>query len=167
VNGVSKAYAMTGWRIGFAGGPAVLIKAMVKLQSQSTSGPCSISQAAAAEALVGPQDVVHERARLFQDRRDAVVAALNAVPGIRCHVPEGAFYVYPSCAEVIGRKTPSGGIIASDTDFVMYLLETQRVAVLQGDAYGMSPFFRISFATSLETLREGCRRIREACALLQ
>jgi aspartate aminotransferase len=167
VNGVSKAYAMTGWRIGYAGGPAPLIKAMVKLQSQSTSGASSISQAAAREALSGPQEIVRERTRLFQERRDVVVELLNATPGIRCHVPEGAFYVYPSCTGIIGRTTPSGSVIRTDADFVMYLLEAERVAVLQGDAYGMSPFFRISFAASLDTLQEGCRRIRQACAALR
>jgi aspartate aminotransferase len=167
VNGVSKAYAMTGWRIGYAGGPAPLIKAMIKLQSQSTSNACSISQAAAAAALDGPQEVVRERARLFQERRDMVVALLNAAPGLQCHLPEGAFYVYPSCAGVIGRTTPAGGTIQTDADFVMYLLDAQRVSGLQGDAYLMSPFFRLSFAASLETLREGCRRIREACTALR
>lgn len=167
VNGVSKAYAMTGWRIGYAGGPAPLIKAMIKLQSQSTSGASSISQAAAREALSGPQGIVRERTRLFQERRDVVVGMLNATPGIRCHVPEGAFYVYPSCAGVIGRTVPSGGVIRTDADFVMYLLESERVAVLQGDAYGLSPFFRISFAASMDTLREGCLRIRRACDALR
>jgi aspartate aminotransferase len=167
VNGVSKAYAMTGWRIGYAGGPAPLIKAMIKLQSQSTSNACSISQAAAVAALEGPQEVVRERARLFQERRDMVVTLLNAAPGLRCHVPEGAFYVYPSCAGVIGRTTPSGGTIRTDGDFVLYLLDAQRVSGLQGEAYLLSPFFRLSFAASLETLREGCRRIREACEALR
>jgi aspartate aminotransferase len=167
VNGVSKAYAMTGWRIGYAGGPAPLIKAMIKLQSQSTSNACSISQAAAVAALDGPQEVVRERARLFQERRDMVVDLLNAAPGLRCHLPEGAFYVYPSCAGVIGRTTPSGGTIRTDGDFVLYLLDAQRVSGLQGEAYLLSPFFRLSFAASLETLREGCRRIREACEALR
>jgi aspartate aminotransferase len=167
VNGVSKAYAMTGWRIGYAGGPARLIKAMVKLQSQSTSGPCSISQAAAREALSGPQEIVRERTALFQERRDAVVALLNTVPGLACHLPEGAFYAYPSCAGILGRTTPTGAVLRSDADVVMYLLEAQRVATLQGDAYGLSPYFRISFAASMDTLREGCRRIRDACATLK
>jgi aspartate aminotransferase len=167
VNGVSKAYAMTGWRIGYAAGPATLIKAMVKLQSQSTSGASSISQAAAREALGGPQEIVRERTAIFQQRRDMIVAALNAVPGIRCHVPEGAFYVYPSCAGLLGRTTPAGTLLQTDADLVMYLLVSQRVAVLQGDAYAMSPFFRISFAASQATLEEGCRRIREACAALR
>jgi aspartate aminotransferase len=167
INGVSKAYAMTGWRIGYAGAPAELIKAMVKLQSQSTSNPSSISQAAALEALSGPQDFIAERTRIFQERRDHVVAELNRIPGISCHLPEGAFYVYPSCAGVIGKKTPEGQVISSDSDFVLHLLESQNLAVLQGEAYGVSPFFRISFATSMETLQEGCRRLRLACEVLR
>jgi aspartate aminotransferase len=167
INGVSKAYAMTGWRIGYGGAPAELVKAMVKLQSQSTSNACSISQAAAQEALSGPQDFIPERARIFQSRRDRVVAAINQIPGLRCHAPEGAFYVYPSCAGVIGRKTPDGKVLASDADFVMYLLEAQNLAVLQGEAYGLSPFFRMSFATSMEKLEEGCWRLRLACEALR
>ncbi|HWI82944.1 pyridoxal phosphate-dependent aminotransferase [Ramlibacter sp.] len=166
INGVSKAYAMTGWRIGYGGAPAALIKAMVKLQSQSTSNPSSIGQAAALEALSGPQDFIPERTRIFQQRRDAVVAELNRIPGITCHLPEGAFYVYPSCAGVIGKKTPDGQVITSDAEFVMYLLEAQNLALLQGEAYGLSPFFRISFATSMERLQEGCRRLRLACEAL-
>ena len=167
VNGVSKAYAMTGWRIGYGGAPAELVKAMTKLQSQSTSNPCSISQAAAQEALDGPQDFVAERARIFQARRDKVVAAVNRIPGLACHAPEGAFYVYASCADVIGKKTPEGRILASDADFVMYLLESQNLALLQGEAYGLSPFVRISFAASMELLDEGCRRLRLACEALR
>lgn len=167
INGVSKAYAMTGWRIGYGGAPAALVKAMIKLQSQSTSNPSSIGQAAAQEALNGPQDFIAERTRIFQQRRDRVVAELNRIPGIQCHLPEGAFYVYPSCAGVIGKKTPEGQVIASDADFEMHLLESQNLAVLQGDAYGLSPFFRISFATSMETLDEGCRRLRVACENLR
>jgi aspartate aminotransferase len=167
VNGVSKAYAMTGWRIGYGGAPAELVKAMAKLQSQSTSNPCSISQAAAQEALAGPQDVVAERARIFQTRRDKVVAAVKRIPGLDCHAPEGAFYVYASCAGVMGRKTPDGKVIASDADFVMYLLESQNLALIQGEAYGLSPFVRISFAASMETLEEGCRRLRLACEALR
>jgi aspartate aminotransferase len=166
VNGVSKAYAMTGWRIGYGGAPAELVRAMIKLQSQSTSSPCSISQAAAQEALTGPQDVVAERTRIFETRRDTVVAAVNQIPGLRCHAPEGAFYVYASCADVIGRKTPDGRVLASDTDFVMYVLESQNLALLQGEAYGLSPFVRISFATSMQTLEAGCRRLRLACEAL-
>jgi aspartate aminotransferase len=158
---------MTGWRIGYGGAPAELIKAMVKLQSQSTSNPSSIGQAAALEALTGPQDFIVERQRIFQERRDAVVAELNRIPGISCHLPEGAFYVYPSCAGVIGKKTPEGQVISSDSDFVLHLLESQNLAVLQGEAYGLSPFFRISFATSMQTLQEGCRRLRLACEALR
>ncbi len=167
INGVSKAYAMTGWRIGYGGAPQALVKAMVKLQSQSTSSACSISQAAAQEALSGPQDFIAERTRIFQERRDQVVAALNGIPGISCHRPEGAFYVYPSCAGVIGKKTPAGQVLAGDSEFVLYLLESQNLAVLQGEAYGLSPFFRISFATSMDKLDEGCRRLRLACEALR
>lgn len=139
---------------------------MIKLQSQSTSNPCSISQAAAQEALTGPQDVIAERKRIFETRRDMVVAAVNQIPGLRCQSPEGAFYVYASCAGVIGKGTPDGKVVASDADFVMYLLESQNLALLQGEAYGLSPFVRISFATSMETLEEGCRRLRLACEAL-
>jgi aspartate aminotransferase len=167
VNGVSKAYAMTGWRIGYGGAPAELVKAMTKLQSQSTSNACSISQAAAQEALDGPQDFVAERARIFQARRDNVVAAANRIPGLSCHAPEGAFYVYASCAGIIGKKTPDGRVLGSDADFVMYLIESQNLALLQGEAYGLSPFVRISFATSMETLEEGCGRLRLACEALR
>ncbi len=166
INGVSKAYAMTGWRIGYGGAPVELVKAMVKLQSQSTSNPSSISQAAALEALTGPQGFIAERTRIFQQRRDMVVAELNRIPGLSCHAPEGAFYVFPSCAGVIGKTTPQGKKIATDEDFILYLLESQNLAVLQGAAYGVSPFFRISFATSVETLKEGLRRLRLACEAL-
>jgi aspartate aminotransferase len=166
VNGVSKAYAMTGWRIGYGGAPAELVKAMAKLQSQSTSNACSISQAAAQEALDGPQHVVVERARIFEARRDKVVSAVNRIPGLECHAPEGAFYVYASCAGLIGKKAPDGRTIGSDADFVMYLLESQNLALLQGEAYGLSPFIRISFAASMEMLEEGCRRLRLACEAL-
>ncbi len=166
VNGVSKAYAMTGWRIGYAGGPAELIKAMSKMQSQSTSNPSSISQAAAVEALSGPQDYIAERNAVFKERRDLVVELLNTCPGLQCHKPEGAFYVYPSCAGTIGKKTPSGTAIKSDTDFVTYLLEAEGVAAVQGEAFGLSPYFRISYATSTEALREACARIKSACEAL-
>jgi aspartate aminotransferase len=166
VNGVSKAYAMTGFRIGFAGGPAELIKTILKMQSQSTTNPSSISQAAAIEALTGPQDFLAERAENFRKRRDLVVGMLNAAPGIACRVPEGAFYVFANVAGVIGKRTPQGKTIANDLDFVMYLLETAEVGVLQGAAYGMSPFIRISYSTSAETLQEGCSRIQRACAAL-
>jgi len=164
---VSKAYAMTGWRIGYGGAPSELVKAMSKLQSQSTSNPCSISQAAAQEALTGPQDVVAERTRIFQARRDMVVSAVNQIPGLRCRSPEGAFYVYASCADAIGKKTPDRKVVASDADFVMYLLESHDLALLQGEAYGLSPFVRISFATSMQTLEAGCRRLQIACEALR
>jgi len=166
VNGVSKAYAMTGWRIGYGAGPAALIKAMTKLQSQSTSNPSSISQAAATEALNGPQNFIEERREIFQARRDYVVSALNAIPGISCHSPEGAFYAYPSCEQLIGKKTPSGKVIKTDEDFVLYLLDEVNLAVLQGAAYGTSPFFRISFATSIELLESGIERLSEAVSRL-
>ena len=167
INGVSKAYAMTGWRIGYGAAPAVLVKAMVKLQSQSTSNASSISQAAALEALCGPQDFIAERTAIFQQRRDIVVGELNQISGIHCHLPEGAFYAFPSCAGVLGKTTPEGKVLASDEDFVLYLLDAQNLAVLQGDAYGVSPFFRISFATSVPKLKEGLRRLSLACAALR
>ena len=167
VNGVSKAYCMTGWRIGYAGGPAPLIKAMAKMQSQSTSNPCSISQAAAIEALTGPQDFIARHNQIFKERRDMVAKMLNLAPGLRCHTPEGAFYVYPSCTGVIGKTTPKGKRIESDDDFVTYLLEAEGVAAVQGSAFGLSPFFRVSYATSNEILREACHRIIRACQALR
>ena len=167
INGVSKAYCMTGWRIGYAGGPAELIKAMAKVQSQSTSNPSSISQAAAVEALNGPQDFIAEHNEVFRQRRDLVVDKLNGCPGLACHRPEGAFYVYPSCAGTIGKKTPDGKTIESDEDFVTYLLEAEGVAAVQGAAFGLSPYFRISYATSTEALEEACARIKRACEALQ
>ena len=166
VNGVSKAYCMTGWRIGFAGGPAELIKAMSKVQSQSTSNPSSISQAAAVEALTGPSDFIAEHNAAFKARRDLVVDALNTCVGLQCHRPEGAFYVYPSCAGAIGKKTPDGKTIESDGDFVTYLLDAEGVAAVQGEAFGLSPYFRISYATSTEALEEACKRIKRACEAL-
>ncbi len=166
VNGVSKAYAMTGWRIGFAGGPAALIKAMSKVQSQSTSNPSSVSQAAAVEALSGPDDYIAERNAVYKKRRDLVVAMLNDCPGLLCPTPEGAFYVYPSCAGCIGKTTPKGQRIESDGDFVTYLLEEADVAVVQGEAFGHSPHFRISYATSTEALEAACTRIKGACEAL-
>jgi aspartate aminotransferase len=166
VNGVSKAYCMTGWRIGFGGGPKQLIKAMGAIQSNSTANPCSISQAAAIEALNGPQDFIAVHNRSFKERRDLVVDRLNRVPGLFCPRPEGAFYVYPSCAGVIGKRTPSGTTIASDEDFARYLLEETGVAVVHGTAFGLSPHFRISYATSTEVLREACARIDRACRAL-
>ncbi len=167
MNGVSKTYCMTGWRIGFAGGPAELIKAMAVVQSQSTSNPSSISQAAAVEALNGPQDFMVSNLKAFKERRDLVVGLLNQAKGLSCTTPEGAFYVYPSCAGVIGKRTPEGKTIESDSDFAAYLLEAVGVAVVQGEAFGLSPYFRISYATSTEALREACTRIGRACAALQ
>jgi aspartate aminotransferase len=166
MNGVSKAYAMTGWRIGYAGGPPPLIKAMSMIQSQSTSNPCSISQAAAIEALTGPQDFIPERAAAFCERRDKVVAWLNAIDGITCPVPEGAFYVYPDCAGLIGRKTSDGKVLENDTDIVTWLLQSESVAVVQGAAFGISPAFRISYAAGLDVLEDACTRIARACETL-
>jgi aspartate aminotransferase len=166
MNGVAKAYAMTGWRIGYAGGPTELIKAMAKIQSQSTSNPCSISQAAAVAALTGPQDFIAERAAIFRERRDLVVDLLNRAPGLRCHRPEGAFYVYPSIAGVIGRRTPDGTVLADSEGFARYLLEGEGVAVVHGTAFGMDPYVRISYATSTELLEDACRRIIRACEAL-
>ncbi len=166
LNGVSKAYCMTGWRIGFAGGPAELIKAISKVQSQSTSNPSSISQAAAVEALTGPSDFIAEHNAAYKARRDLVVDALNTCEGLQCHRPEGAFYVYPSCAGTLGKRTRDGKIIESDGDFVTYLLEAEGVAAVQGEAFGLSPYLRISYATSAEALEEACKRIKRACAAL-
>jgi aspartate aminotransferase len=167
MNGVSKAYCMTGWRIGYAAGPQDLIKAMAKVQSQSTSNPCSISQAASVEALRGPQDFIAAHNEVFRQRRDMVVEMLNKAPGLLCHKPEGAFYVYPSCTGTIGKKTPQGKTIENDEDFVTYLLEQAEVAAVQGAAFGLSPYFRISYATSTEALRTACERIQKACAALR
>lgn len=166
INGVSKAYAMTGWRVGFGAGPAELIKAMVKLQSQSTSGTCSISQAAAQSALTGPQDFVASSRQAFQQRRDVVVAALNRIPGIECHVPDGAFYVFASCEALFGARTPAGNTITSSNDWILHLLDAQNLAALQGSAYGVDTHFRISFAAGIDYLEEGCRRIAAARAQL-
>jgi aspartate aminotransferase len=166
INGVSKAYCMTGWRIGYAGGPVELIKAMAAIQSQSTSNPSSISQAAAVEALNGPQDFIPKHNEKFKERRDLVVDMLNKAKGIRCLSPEGAFYVYPSCAGTIGLKTPQGKVIKTDEDFATYLLESEGVAVVHGAAFGLSPYFRISYATSNEILKDACTRIQRACAAL-
>jgi len=167
VNGVSKAYCMTGWRIGYGGGPAHLIKAMGAIQSNSTANPCSISQAAAIEALTGPQDFIPRHALLFKERRDLVVDWLNRVPGLHCPRPEGAFYVYPSCAGLLGKRTPDGKTIETDEDFVRYLLEAEGVAVVHGAAFGLAPHFRISYATSNEELRDACTRIERACRALR
>jgi aspartate aminotransferase len=167
MNGVAKTYAMTGWRIGYAGGPPELIRAMAKIQSQSTTNPCSISQAAAVEALNGPQHFIPERAAVFKARRDLVVDMLNRAPGIRCHRPEGAFYVYPSCAGVIGRRTPDGSELRDSEGFVRYLLESEGVAVVHGAAFGLDPYLRISYATATDLLEEACARIIRACEALR
>ncbi len=164
MNGVSKAYAMTGWRIGYAAGPEPLIKLMAKVMSQTTSNPSSISQWAAVEALNGPQDFIAPNAKLFEARRDLVVSMLNQARGLRCPTPEGAFYVYPSCAGLIGKTAPSGKVIGSDADFAVELLETEGVAVVFGAAFGLSPFFRISYATSNAALEDACSRIQRFCA---
>ena len=166
-NGVSKAFAMTGWRIGYAGGPQELIKAMAVIQSQSTSNPSSISQAAATAALNGDNSFLKDWRKIYQERRDLVVSMLNQTDGLTCHRPEGAFYVYPSCAGVISRTTPDGKVIQTDSDFVTYLLEAEGVAAVQGEAFGLSPYFRISYATSTEILEEACQRIQRACGALR
>ncbi|MBE2276368.1 MAG: pyridoxal phosphate-dependent aminotransferase [Rhodobacteraceae bacterium] len=165
-NGVSKAYAMTGWRIGYAAGPVALIKAMGTIQSQSTSNPCSVSQYAALEALTGPQDFLADWRRVFQGRRDLVVSMLNQASGIKCPRPEGAFYVYPDISGLIGKVTPGGTVITNDEIFATALLEETGVAVVFGAAFGLSPNFRISYATSDEVLREACARIQRFCAAL-
>jgi len=167
VNGCSKAFSMTGWRIGFAGGPEWIIKAMAKLQSQSTSNPCSISQAAAAAALTGDQSFLDERNAAFKKRRDLVVGMLNEAPGLDCPVPEGAFYVYPDASGVIGKTTPKGKKIETDEDLIAYFLDDARVAAVHGAAFGLSPAFRVSYATSEAILTEACTRIQEACAALK
>ena len=167
MNGVSKAYSMTGWRIGYAGGPEWLIKAMAKVMSQTTSNPASISQWAAVEALNGPQDFIKPNAALFEQRRDLVVSLLNQARGIRCPTPEGAFYVYPSVAGLIGKTAPSGKVITSDSDFAAELLETEGVAVVFGAAFGLSPHVRISYATSNEILEDAGQRIQRFCANVQ
>ncbi len=167
VNGASKAYAMTGWRIGFAGGPAPLIKAIAKIQSQSTSNPCSIAQAAATAALNGPQGFLKERAAAFQARRDLVVSMLNQASGLRCPRPEGAFYVYPDCSGLIGKTTPEGTVLTDDEAVAGYLLDSEGVAVVHGAAFGASPAFRISYATSTEVLEDACSRIQRACAAVR
>jgi len=163
VNGVSKAYAMTGWRIGYAGGPEELIGAMRKIQSQSTSNPCSISQWAAVEALNGPQDFIRENCETFRRRRDLVVSMLNAIDGIECPVPNGAFYVYPSIAGLIGKTSAGGVLIEDDEAFATALLEETGVAVVFGAAFGLSPNFRVSYATSDTALKEACGRIQAFC----
>ena len=167
VNGVSKTYSMTGWRIGYAGGPTPLLRAMANIQSQATSNPCSISQAAAVEALNGPQDIVGERAAIFEQRRDMMVRLLNQVPGMICPKPQGAFYTYVNCTGLVGKRTPAGKVIADDTEFAVYLLEQARVATVQGAGFGLSPYLRLAYATSFENIEQGCARIRRACEELR
>ena len=164
MNGVSKAYAMTGWRIGYAAGPQQLIKAMDMIQGQQTSGTNSVAQWAALEALEGPQDFIEKNKKVFQGRRDLVVSMLNQAKGLKCPTPEGAFYVYPSCEGLIGKTAPSGKVIETDEDFVSELLESEGVAVVHGSAFGLGPNFRISYATSEALLEEACRRIQRFCA---
>ncbi|MGI4778243.1 MAG: pyridoxal phosphate-dependent aminotransferase [Janthinobacterium lividum] len=166
VNGVSKSHAMTGWRLGYGAGPKALIAAMAVVQSQVTSCPSSVSQAAAIEALTGPQDIVRERCASFQARRDFVVGALNAMPGIECRMPEGAFYTFASCAGVLGRRTARGAVLRTDTDFCDHLLRDFDVAVVPGTIFGLAPYFRISYATSMSQLEDACARIARACAAL-
>jgi Aspartate/tyrosine/aromatic aminotransferase len=166
VNGVSKTYCMTGWRIGYAGGPEPLIKAMAMVQSQSTSNPTAVSQWAAAEALDGPQDFIAKHNAIFKERRDLCVSMLNQARGIRCPKPEGAFYVYPSCAGTMGRTAPTGRKLGTDEDFVTELLEAEGVAVVQGTPFGFGPAFRISYATKTEDVEEACRRIQRFCGNL-
>ncbi len=166
LNGVSKAYCMTGWRVGFAAGPLELIKAMNKVQSQSTTHTASISQAAAVAALNGPHDFIAKHNAIFQDRRDLAVSMLNQATGLTCAKPEGAFYVYPGLHALIGKKTPDGKVIETDEDFVTYILETEGIAAVHGEAFGLSPHFRVSYATSTELLEEACTRIQRACAAL-
>ena len=167
MNGVSKSYCMTGWRIGYGAGPEHLIKAMAKLQSQSTSNPSSIAQWAAVEALNGPQEFIGKNNEVFKQRRDLVVSMLNQAKGISCPTPEGAFYVYPSCLGCIGKTAPSGNVIRNDEDFVTELLAAEGVAAVHGAAFGMSPFFRISYATATETLEDACKRIQRFCGNLR
>ena len=166
VNGMSKAFCMTGWRIGYAAGPENLITAIRKIQSQSTSNPSSISQAASVAALNGPMDFIAKNNDVFKQRRDLVCSMLNQAKGITCPTPDGAFYVYPSCAGLIGKKTPDGKVLKTDEDVVTYLLETEGIAAVHGAAFGLSPHFRISYATSTEALEDACQRIQRACSAL-
>jgi len=166
-NGVSKTYAMTGWRIGYAAGPAPLVAAINKLQSQMSSCPSSISQAAAAHAVTSDQSFVRESVKLYKERRDYACARLNAIPGLSCLVPDGAFYLYPGCAGLMGKTTPDGKVIENDLDFVFYLLDGAGVGAVHGAAYGLSPYFRLSIATSMEAIREACDRIAKACQALR
>ncbi len=167
VNGASKAYAMTGWRVGYAGGPKAMIAAMMNMQGQATAGVSTVGQAAVAAALDGPQDIIASHVADYQNRRNLVVDWMNECKGIKCHKPEGAFYVFPNVAGCLGKTTPKGKKLETDTDFVTALLEERHVATVQGAAYGMSPYFRISYATDLDSIREGCKRIKEFCADLK
>ena len=167
INGVSKAYAMTGWRLGYGAGPVELIRAMTVVQSQSSTHTSSVSQAASVEALNGPQDFLEPRNQAFRERRELVVSMLNQTEGVSCRTPEGAFYVYPSCGELIGRTAPDGTVIKDDPTLCTYLLESEGVAVVPGAAFGMSPYFRVSYAASTEELTEACQRIQRACAALR
>jgi aspartate aminotransferase len=167
LNGLSKAYCMTGWRVGYAAGPVELIKAMNKIQSQSTTSTSTISQWASVAALDGDHSFIAKHNKVFKERRDLVVSMLNQANGLTCATPEGAFYVYPSCAGVMGRKTPEGKALETDEDFVTYLLESEGVAAVHGEAFGLSPYFRISYATSTEALEDACQRIQRACAALR
>jgi aspartate aminotransferase len=167
MNGVSKAYSMTGWRIGYCGGPKTIIDAMRKLQGQSTSNPSSISQWAAVEALNGNQDFLKNWLESFEERRNKVFQMINSAKGLKCLKPKGAFYIYPSCEELIGKKTPKGKVINNDKDFAMNLLETKSIGVVHGEAFGLSPYFRISYATSIEKLETACNRIIEFCDELE
>lgn len=166
LNGLSKAYCMTGWRVGYAAGPVDIIKAMNKIQSQSTTGTSTISQWASVAALDGDHSFIPEHNKVFKDRRDLVVSMLNQATGLTCATPEGAFYVYPSCAGAMGKTTPEGKLLKTDEDFVTYLLETEGVAAVHGEAFGLSPHFRISYATSTDLLEDACQRIQRACAAL-
>ena len=167
VNGVSKTYGMTGWRIGYAGGPKELIRAMARIQFQCTTSPCSVSQAAAVAAILGPQDQVPERMARFEKRRDLVVGMLNEIASLDCLSPRGSFYAYPNCAGLMGKRAPDGEAIETDTDLANYLLDAERVSVLPGSAYGLSPHLRVSFANDEDALREGCARIARACERLE
>ena len=166
MNGVSKSYAMTGWRIGYAAGPEKLIRTMDMLQGQQTSGACSIAQWASVEALNGPQDFIPARKKVFEERRDLVVSMVNQARYMKCTSPEGAFYVYPSVAEALGKKTPTGQIIGNDEDFVSALIEAEGVAVVQGSAFGLGPNFRLSYATATPVLEEACGKLQRFCASL-
>jgi aspartate aminotransferase len=166
VNGMSKAFCMTGWRIGYAAGPIEIITAIRKIQSQSTSNPSSISQAASVSALNGPMDFLEQNNKIFKQRRDLVCSMLNQAKGITCPTPDGAFYVYPSCAGMIGKTTPTGKVLQTDEEVVSYLLDTEGVAAVHGAAFGLSPHFRISYATSTDVLEDACQRIQRACAAL-